>query len=109
MTNAADEAQVKESAKRAERERRREVDDFRRLLAQPEGRRFVWRYLERCGVFRLSWHSGSSHGDVSFREGERNIGLMLLADIENANPHALITMMTEARANEERGTDVRKQ
>lgn len=69
-----------------ERELRRLEDetDLKWLLDHPRGRRFMRRHLERTGVFRTSF-SGDALS-TAFREGERNIGLMLLHSIATAAP-----------------------
>lgn len=96
VKNAADEAQVKEAENKAKRGRERELDDLRTILLLPGGRRFVWRYLEECGVFKTSF-TGSS--ETFFREGQRNIGLKLIADVTESDPNALVQMMKESKGD----------
>jgi hypothetical protein len=69
---------------------------MRYILSSRQGRRFLWRYLERCGVFKTSF-DGTSR--TYFNEGERNIGLKLLADVNEANIEAYVTMMKEAKGD----------
>jgi len=58
--------------------------DIRAVLKMPEGKRFLWKWIERCGVYRLSMnHSGSI---TYFNEGERNIGIGLLAEWAKVDP-----------------------
>jgi hypothetical protein len=95
VKNAASKSQVKESDHKIRRGREREVADICHVLSSVEGRRFVWRYLETCKVFQSSWdHSGSV---MSFNEGQRNVGLRLLADINEAMPEAYLVMMKESK------------
>ena len=90
--NAADETQVEERTRKDKRGRELELDDMAALLATKGGRRIIWRYLDKCGVFRTSMTGNSQ---TFFNEGMRNIGLMLLTDINEADPMAYVTMMQE--------------
>lgn len=81
-------------AKKAEKEATQlQIDDVKFLLKTKPGRRFFWRYLGRCGVFKSSF-TGNSH--TFFNEGERNIGLMLFNDLLLADPDAFTLMRDEA-------------
>ncbi len=53
--NAAEEAQVKDRRRKDERVRDIELADMKKIMATREGRRFVWRLLDRAGVFRTSF------------------------------------------------------
>lgn len=92
--NAADEEQVQERTRKEKRGRELELEDMAALLATKGGRRVIWRYLTACGVFRTSF-DGSSR--TYFAEGMRNVGLMLLADINEADPQAYVTMLKESQ------------
>jgi hypothetical protein len=78
-------------AKRAEEKR---LAAFRAVMATPEGRRWIWWLLDRCGVFRTSFTGDNA---TFFNEGSRNVGLMVIADINAACPDFYLTMMTEAK------------
>lgn len=72
-----------------------ELDDFKWLMSSKRGRRFVWRLLEKCGVYRSSFnHSGSI---TAFNEGARNIGLMVLDQIHGSCPDQFSVMLKEQR------------
>lgn len=76
-----------------------EQDDIKWLMGSKRGRRVVWRQLERCGVYRLSFnHSGSI---TAFNEGMRNIGLMLLAQVQELAPDQFAVMLKEQTAKQE--------
>lgn len=98
VKNAADEGQVKEAGKKAQFRADRERQDMAWFLSFRQGRRIAWRYLSECGVFQSSHHPSGSQ--VYFLEGQRNIGLKLLADVTDASPDALIQMMKEAKEGE---------
>lgn len=92
VKNAADKEQVKKAGSKAERIREQELNDIRFLLSREQGRRFLWRYLEICGVYRSSFTGNSQ---TFFNEGERNVGLKLLDDIMEAAPDAYLVMLKE--------------
>lgn len=97
--NAADEQQVEKAGKREQSVRDRELNDVRIVLSTPAGRRFVWRYLERCGLFRTSFTG--NEGSTFFNEGERNIGIKLLADVNEADPERYLLMMKESKGDKD--------
>lgn len=78
-------------------EARRERDRWAalgKLLADPAGREWVWMLFERCHMFRTSFRADNPHG-TSFAEGERNVGLMVFADVAKAAPGAYEMMQRE--------------
>lgn len=71
------------------------------VLSTPQGRRFVWRILSDCGIYKD--YQGSN--DEVFKQiGRRQIGLHLLSIISDASEDRLFEMMREAktRSAEER-------
>lgn len=84
-----------EAGKRKER-REDELNDLRAVLVSPEGRRFVWRLLERGGVFRSSF-CAESDSCTAFNEGRRNLGLSVLNDVLEADSGSFRMMQDEAR------------
>ncbi|MDA8231577.1 MAG: hypothetical protein M0006_09585 [Magnetospirillum sp.] len=91
--NAADADAVGREQRKAERAESRRLAAFKAVMATPEGRRYVWWLLERCGVFRTSFTGDSA---TFFNEGQRNVGLTLLGDIHAVCPEHYLTMLTEA-------------
>ncbi len=87
-----DENELNEKAQQA---REQALDDLRRLLADPHGRRVAWRLLGLAGVFRISYLPGLDAATVAFREGERNTGLNLLNDLLAASPGGYAQMIQE--------------
>jgi hypothetical protein len=94
--NAADPVQVKERKLSAKRREQRRVAEFRNLMSELAGRRFVWAILSRAGVFRISHQAGDPF-QTAFREGERNVGNWLLADINAICPDLYAAMVAENR------------
>jgi hypothetical protein len=99
VKNAADKKQVRKAAQKEQSRRDKELNDLRFILNDVQGRRFLWRYLGECGVFRSSF-TGSS--ETFFREGERNVGLKLINDIHEASPEAYILMIKENKESEDK-------
>jgi hypothetical protein len=66
-------------ADRARFESELEIGDLKWLMSNKRGRRFVFRLLERAGVWRLSFNTNAL--TMAFSEGTRNEGLRLLAQI----------------------------
>lgn len=96
MKNAADQEQVAAAKEKQLRGRERELEDVRLVLGTPQGRRLFWRYLEECGVFRTSFTGNST---TFFNEGQRNIGLKIMADINDADPAFLAVMTKESKTD----------
>lgn len=66
-------------ADRAKFEHDLEIGDLKWLMSNKRGRRFVYRLLERAGVWRLSFNTNAL--SMAFAEGTRNEGLRLMAQI----------------------------
>lgn len=92
--NAADEESVKTRKRKDEQVRDREMHDMRTVMSSAEGRRFIWRLLEKAGVFRTSFTGNST---TFFNEGMRNMGLVVLADVHEACAEQYIVMMNESK------------
>jgi hypothetical protein len=78
----------------AENRAKTHEDDIKWLMSSPRGRRLSWWLLEKAGVNRTSFnHSGSV---MAFNEGQRNMGLMLQAEILGMAPERYMEMLTES-------------
>lgn len=81
-----------------------EKEDITWLMSSKQGRRIVWRTLERSGVFRLSFNADSA-AMTSFNEGRKNEGLRLFTQI-NAYCYnhyaAMVRENTDERSSEQR-------
>ncbi|CAB4165230.1 hypothetical protein UFOVP821_28 [uncultured Caudovirales phage] len=62
----------------ARQAKQQEVNDLRTVMSTRAGRRFIWRLLDATGVYRSSY---TGNADTYFREGARNVGLVLIRDI----------------------------
>jgi hypothetical protein len=74
--------------------REQDKADFAWLMSDARGRRFIWRMLELTGVYRSSFTGNS---ETFFREGARNVGLAIIADIHEFAPESYVPMLEEHR------------
>jgi len=96
VKNAADETQVKEAEVKEKYGRDRDLDDIDFVLSTHKGRRFFWRMLSVCGVFKLSFVN-DPYG-TAFNEGARSVGNQFLADaMDEINLQKYFQMANEAR------------
>ncbi len=84
-----------ESAKEEEKRREQERDDFRRVMSDAWGRRFVWRLMREGGVFRSSFSGDALSG--AFNEGQRQQGLRLVNEVLEVCPEHWLTMIREQK------------
>lgn len=73
-----------------------EKADFLELMGCAWGRRFADRLLEQTHVFTTSF-TGEPQS-TAFKEGERNIGLWLIAQINDHAPESLALLLKERNA-----------
>lgn len=92
---------VKEKDKQSRSRAQRDIDDLALILSDMRGRRFIWRYLQECGVFKTSFNNSGSV--TAFNEGMRNIGLKLLAEISEADSDAYSKMVDESKKENQNG------
>ena len=75
------------------RTRQKEINDVGKILKTSEGRRYFWRLMDKCGVFRTSFTLNSNQ--TAFNEGMRDIGLETLRNITEADSSAFAQMQNE--------------
>jgi hypothetical protein len=94
VDNAADTQQVKKAEDVERNIRKNELTDLATLLDQPAGRRFVVRLLDKmCGVWSTSYSESASR--MAWLEGHRNIGLGILADIDELGTEVYFKLLKE--------------
>jgi hypothetical protein len=76
--------------------------DFKWLMSHAKGRRIVWSLLEKAHVFQSSYTGDNT---TFFREGERNIGLFLMAQINEFCPDLYVQMVLEQNENDRNNDD----
>jgi len=94
VRNAADPEQVSSAKEKVESQNDQRLNDVREVLNTKRGRRFYWSILEFCGIFKTS---NSDQHQIFFNEGMRNVGLKLLADVNEAAPEAYLLMLRESK------------
>ena len=92
--DAGDRRHVERREKTAKTARLQRHEDFRWLMADLRGRRFVWDLLAKAGLFRSSF--GGSAELTAFNEGRRDLGLSVLADMMRLCPEQYARMQAEA-------------
>ena len=93
--NASDPKQIADVEGKAKRKSSQEDSDLLAVMSAPEGRRLLWRYLEITGIYKLSYTGNS---ETFFNEGQRNIGLKLLAEIQRVAPAEYMEMVRESNS-----------
>jgi hypothetical protein len=91
--DASDPDQVAEAADGARRAARRDANTLKAFLGTPHGRAWMYRLLVSCHIYQTSFDGDPMR--MAFREGERNIGLRLLAESQNADPDLFALMLKE--------------
>ena len=78
--DAGDQHQVDTKAKRLKVVTQTADQEFAAMMDVPAFRAFMWKLLERTHVYEAS-ADVTNPNQTYFREGERNIGLGLMADV----------------------------
>lgn len=73
--------------------RRLEIEDIQWLMADKRGRRIMWRLLAEAGIYRTSFNNSGSV--TAFNEGKRQIGLVLIAEINDHAANQFLVMLKE--------------
>lgn len=90
--NASDESQVNERRDKERIETLQSREDMKVIMRQPEGRRVLKRIIDQCGMYRSSFTGNS---ETFFREGARNVGLYLHAEMLDADSDNLLIILQE--------------
>jgi hypothetical protein len=80
--------------------RQLEIGDFKWVVSNKRGRRYVYRLLELAGVFRASFTPDPYV--TAFNEGRRSYGLQVLADLVEHAPESYALMLSEHNARSDR-------
>lgn len=92
VKNAADPKQVKRAADKEQFSRDNELNDLRKVLETPEGRRFVWRVMQHCKVFGSVWEPSAK---IHFNSGRQDVGHFVMGEVVEAGEDYLLAMMKE--------------
>jgi hypothetical protein len=66
---------------------------IRSIMSSNEGRDWIYNLLQNCHVYSSSF-SGNAL-TMAYAEGERNIGLRLMAELVSATPERYLEMLAE--------------
>jgi hypothetical protein len=83
--------------------RENEDADLKWLMGRKQGRRFLWHLLEKSRVFQLSFNTNAL--SMAFAEGNRNFGLITLAQIHMLCPELYPVMVKENTENARNNDD----
>lgn len=92
--NAADRKQVRAAEKAAAQSAANRREMLGQIMSAPPGREWIHDTLVFCHVFETTFDDSAAR--MGFLEGQRSVGLRLLADIMRYCPDAYILMMQEA-------------
>lgn len=96
--DAGNPTDVKEKKSKAQLRIDRETEELREILTTYGGRAYIWRVLEKCGIYRTSFTGNST---TFFNEGKRSIGLEIIEELFNAHVSAYNAMQSEAVVRKE--------
>lgn len=77
--------------------RDQELADIRFLMDHAQGRRFIWRILEKARIFQPSF---TKNGNIFFNDGMKNMGCFVLQEIMEECGENFIIMQQEARTSQ---------
>lgn len=78
----------RKEARAADRRRRQEnKDDLAWLLSTPQGRRYILRWVSRCGILRAGYEGNGSR--AYFDAGQRYIGSQMAREVGALRPELL--------------------
>lgn len=94
---AEQEAATRETSTRARNAAYLASEDMKWLMGSKRGRRIAFRLLEHTGMYRSSYSDKALL--TAFNEGQRNVGLVLMAQIHEVAPESYTLMMKEQNAS----------
>lgn len=94
----SDPKQVKKRKTKQQLVRERELVEMRDLVETSGGKGFLWRLLSRCHMFHTISNRDSS--EMSRQSGERDVGLWIIAELDQADKSAYIKLYKENQERE---------
>lgn len=74
-------------------ERKQQLDDLKWLMGHAEGKRIAARVISQTHVYHLSFNTSGTQ--MSFNEGERNIGLWFVTELSTAAPDKFVQLFKD--------------
>ena len=93
--DVGDEVQVKDKRTKAEKLRDREIRGMQIFLENPDNQWFIWRILEYCHMGTSVTRSNPQ--DMAALSAQRDIGLWILGELEEAVPEAYTVLKTTSK------------
>lgn len=93
--------------RRAELRRIKDLNDIRKVLSIPEGRRVWWKLMAKAGAFRTPY-TGETNSTMR-NCGEQAIGFFMLSELMDANPQSFAQMQREFKAELKRQEEEEKE
>lgn len=93
--DTSDPQQVNKAKKRAARTRADRLEFVNAAMQHEQGRAWFYDILAFCKIFSTPYSSDPY--DTAFKLGMQNLGLRVMADIQDAAPKEYLLMITEAR------------
>lgn len=97
--DAGDKRSVNTARKKAARKKKQRLEVVAAIMAQPQGRSYMYEYLTRCSTFTTPFVEGMPD-KTAFNAGRQSVGHDLQADIMAAAPEMYWVMVKEAQINE---------
>lgn len=97
--DASSRKEVRKAEKEARQTALARLELLKSIMSTQAGRLWMLERLERCHVFATSFSADPLQ--MSFLEGERNIGLQDFSEIMNACPEQYVQMMHERNVKEQ--------
>ena len=99
LFNASDPEQVANRKRTQGRKKKSEEGTVKTILSTKDGRAWMLSILEFCHIFAPSY-TGEAFS-TAFQEGQRNVGLRLLADVTRIAPEEYALMLREKEKHDD--------
>ena len=87
------EQQNKKFTDEQKRRKAHELSDLKAILKTPQGRRFIWRLWNKCGIYRNPFTPNANQ--TGYNSGRMSIGQEVLIDVMQANVSAFAQIQQE--------------
>lgn len=95
--NVGDEIAVAERNKKVSLQQDKFYEDLKNICKDKRVRDYLWALISRCGVYKTSFTGNS---ETFMKEGRRQIGLEVIADLFKADDNIYSLMRLEAAQKE---------
>lgn len=96
--DASDQHAVERRTSKAKRKEAKRLAGLKLLCDSSDGRAWIWGFLDQFGFTRSSFSPDALA--MAFKEGERNVTLRVMADINRVAPDTYLRMQRENATDE---------